>query len=438
MKKPTMIMLCMLLTAATVFAGKDTEQIEAALKSSDAAKLEELFKNGVDPNTKNTNGDSYVGTAAIWPEMLEKFVAAGADVNFAGKTDYTPLMTAATMSSPESVKMLIDAGANVNYAQKATGMTALHYATWRSNCARCVKYLLDAGANVNAQDKNGETPATVMVTAMSAKERANTVQYTTNYMKSIGYNNMPDRFTNPKPEDWDEPTEIMGLLLDANLDPDVKNKAGVNALMNAAYFNKVAIMDKLVKAGASLKDKDKQGKTVWAYAVDGGAGDAMAYMIQNGIAKVDEKIDWFDKHTGIDMKGMTALSVAAHNGSAERLKALLDMGADCMASSSGNFMTNGCLGVVKGKTPFVYAIESGDLEKVKVIVENCDKRKLWHSWPDYEIKPAAVSKAICNGPGIFDVFYKPWKYAEYMGYEDIVAYLKTEFDTFTVGKQSKG
>ncbi|MEQ8473376.1 MAG: hypothetical protein RIC35_19420 [Marinoscillum sp.] len=64
-----------LILCAPILAQSD---LEVALKSNDAAKLESLLKNGADPNTKNANGDPLVGTAATWPEMVGKFIAAGA------------------------------------------------------------------------------------------------------------------------------------------------------------------------------------------------------------------------------------------------------------------------------------------------------------------------------------------------------------------------
>ncbi|MEX0812198.1 MAG: ankyrin repeat domain-containing protein [Chitinophagales bacterium] len=433
MKKTIISILTFVIFSQGILLADDSaKQIEAALQSNDNKKLEELFSSGTDPNIKNANGDPYCVTAAIWPEMIEAFIKAGANVNEAGKSDYSPLLMAVTMASEESVKLLIEAGADVNFSQKANGLSVLHYATWRSNCGKCIEYLIAAGANVNALDNNKETPATLMVTAMSPEERASTVHYTTNAMKNFGYNNLPEKYTNPKAEDWDSPADIMGLLLDADLDPNLKNKQGVNALMNAAYFNKVAIMDKLVKNGAKLKDKDKLGKTIWAYAIDGGAGDALVYMINNKIANVDETFTWFDDKMGINMKGMTALSVASVNGSAESIKTLLDLGAKCYSTSSGNFYSGGCLGVVKDKTPLVYAIESGKLENVKVIIENCEKPKIWQNWSLFEVRPTKIAKYNhCYGG---KSWLRPWTYAEYYGFSDIADYLQKEFDTYTLGK----
>ncbi|WP_421875475.1 ankyrin repeat domain-containing protein [Marinoscillum sp.] len=420
-----------LIICSPIFGQSD--QLEKAIKAGDVAELKALLASGADPNAKNANGDPIVGTASIWPELLRPFIEAGANINEPGKSKYPPLLSAVTMSSAESVRMLIEAGADVNYTQPSTGMSILHFATWRSNCAECVDLLIKAGADVNSKDKNGETPATVMITANTPQERVETVHFTVNMMKSIGYDNLPDRFTNPKVTDWDSPSAIMGLLINADLDPNIKNKQGVNALMNAAYYNKVDLVEKLVQSGAKLKDKDKSGKTVLNYAIDGGAGDVLVYMIDNKLIKVDETFEWHDSKLMIDMKGMTALSVACVNGNADSIKKLLELGADCNSTSSGTFFSGGCLGVVKNKTPFVYAIESGKLDNVKMIVENCEKAKLWNvDWPKFEIKPTTVAKFTgCYAKG---TPVRPWNYAEELGYADIAEYLREAFDKFTLGK----
>jgi hypothetical protein len=52
------------------------------------------------------------------PEYVMKFIAAGADVNFASSTGNTPLLSAIASGKLEIVKILVDSGADVNQQSK--------------------------------------------------------------------------------------------------------------------------------------------------------------------------------------------------------------------------------------------------------------------------------------------------------------------------------
>ena len=76
-------------------------------------------------------------------------------VNFKGKYDWTPLLTAAKFGHTEIVKLLIHYGANVN-ARDIISITALSFAV-SSGHNEIVQLLIANGADINIPDKRGMT-----------------------------------------------------------------------------------------------------------------------------------------------------------------------------------------------------------------------------------------------------------------------------------------
>ncbi|CAD0085349.1 unnamed protein product [Aureobasidium mustum] len=95
------------------------------------------------------------GSQAAWLRILEKLVAAGADVNKADDQGQTPLHYAAVSGSPNLTTTLIEAGALLDQVD-GDGQTPL------SEAAKCkfkgsTEVLLNAGARTDMQDCDGRT-----------------------------------------------------------------------------------------------------------------------------------------------------------------------------------------------------------------------------------------------------------------------------------------
>lgn len=101
-------------------------------------------------------------------EGVKRLLAAGANVNAAGKTGGTALMNAAANGRAEIVNILINAGANVNAATE-DGRTALMYAMTKGD-VNIVSHLINMGAYVNAVNENGWTA--LMLAAYSGHAEA--------------------------------------------------------------------------------------------------------------------------------------------------------------------------------------------------------------------------------------------------------------------------
>jgi len=81
-------------------------------------------------------------------------IQKGANVNFRGPSDTTPLHPASGFSDLELVKYLVEHGADID-AKNRIGNTPLIFAVQGSKFANA-KYLIDKGANVNARITSGE------------------------------------------------------------------------------------------------------------------------------------------------------------------------------------------------------------------------------------------------------------------------------------------
>lgn len=420
MKKTRFFLATALLTATQCFAGP-TEDMWESFKTHDVSRLRSAIEAGADVNALDKNGSPALNSAVIWQDMTQMLIEAKANVNEAGKIDMTPLMTAAMMSSPESMKALLDAGANPNFKMK-NGMSVLHYATWRSNCAECVQLLIDKGADVNLKDNNGETPITIMMTASTAANRAATVSYTTNAYKAAGITVMPDKYMNPKESDWSEPAEIIELLIKAKADVNAANAVGTTPLITAAFFNKASLIKTLIEAGANVNQSDKMGVSPIMYAATNNSREAIDLLLSAGV-DINKTFVWYDARLKGNMKDFTLLAMAATKNDVSLVKYLIGKGADCTIATHGTFpvaTTGGvCLAIVKNKYPINYATESGNLELVQAIVEGCNLSTSSFTWQQFNVE--VMKGTGCHASGKFT---RASDYAKKLGHKEIAEYLK--------------
>jgi len=238
-------------------------------------------------------------------------LAAKSDVQQADVNGITPLLMAITNNHLDTAKFLLENGAGPNAADW-WGRTPLYAAIeirnrdyGRNNeheidrpaALEVVKMLLDRGANVNARTKEvpptrrfvlplgdlswvdftGQTPflraalagdITVMRLLLEKGADPNIATFagTTPLMAASGVNWMTGQtFTESK----ESSLAAIQLCLDKGADVNAKNSMGVTAVIGAANRGADEILEFLVKKGARLDVKDKEGRTplVWAEGV---------------------------------------------------------------------------------------------------------------------------------------------------------------------------
>ena len=150
------------LALVTLFwaAAPDSPVADAAMRG-DTDAVRTLIQEGADVNAAQGDGMTALHWAAMNGDgaLAEVLIYAGAMVKSKTRIgDYTPLHLASLSGAGDLVGMLLAAGADPNAATTAGGGTPLHYAA-QSGSAEAVQALVDHGAEVDAREPNwGQTP----------------------------------------------------------------------------------------------------------------------------------------------------------------------------------------------------------------------------------------------------------------------------------------
>lgn len=139
-----------------------SEQLMEAIKANDSAKARELLVAGADANARDAYGATALMNAAYMGnlEMVNDLLAAGAEVDAKDELGWTALMKACNNAEmdrgfPDVVERLIAAGADVNVSI-TYGIRPLMIAAGYGEGAVC-EVLLAGGADVLAKNDGGLT-----------------------------------------------------------------------------------------------------------------------------------------------------------------------------------------------------------------------------------------------------------------------------------------
>lgn len=137
-----------------------------AYYGSDPKILDLLLDNPVNPDDRASihciagDGESplhkLLSRTNIPPDLLQAFVARGADVNAEDKDSERPLYEGAMYGETDAINLIIDQVTEIDDDNK-WGRTALHAAAWEGH-KETVQILLQHGADVNRKDLHGRTP----------------------------------------------------------------------------------------------------------------------------------------------------------------------------------------------------------------------------------------------------------------------------------------
>jgi ankyrin repeat protein len=219
----------------------------------------------------------------------------------------SPLMYGAALGSPESMRLLLDAGADPNTAN-AFGATPL---MWCAGDAVKIRLLLSKGAKVDARSQLGRTPLLIAAA-------------------------------------YDGATEAARLLIENGADVNVRDKAGISVLEQAASSNHIELVRLLLLKGAHVNTADESGFTALMAAADNGDrnADMVKLLLEHGAAvnvKTGESSE-IVKNGPTALGHLTPLHLAAAQANYEAVEALVKAGADVNAKD------------VRNATPLVFAV----------------------------------------------------------------------------------
>ncbi|MDR3284285.1 MAG: ankyrin repeat domain-containing protein [Treponema sp.] len=210
----------------------------------------------------------------------------------------TPLHFAAIQGQTGIVRYLLERGASVS-AQDTSGSSPLHEAV-RYGRVEVVSLLLEKGANPNALDSLGKTPLLLIIPRGTQHE-------------------------------------IYSLLMEKGSNPAAKDTYGDTSLHIAIMNNvDVSIFSKLAGARIDINERNKQGITPLALAVEHGKIDIASYLVERG-ADIHAK----------DVSGLTPL-IRTFTVSPDMLSLLITSKTISVRDSAGNTPLH--IGVLNVKT----------------------------------------------------------------------------------------
>ncbi|RLS47366.1 MAG: DUF1573 domain-containing protein [Planctomycetota bacterium] len=229
------------------------------------------------------------------------------------ETEAAPaIVLAARSSDPVAMKAALAAGGGTETPERMSQRTALHFAAESGNMD-IVKMLLDAKANPNAQDRTGKTPVTV------AAEKGK-IDVLTALLAAGGDANARDQVQG-SPLLWASglgTTEAVVILLKANANPNIQDVNGMTPLMWAAGVGKPETVTVLLAKGADAKAIDRlTGESALMRALRTGKTETVKIILA---ANPDITVR--------NSLGMTPFLVACAYGDVDKVKMLVDAGAD--------------------------------------------------------------------------------------------------------------
>ena len=241
-------------------------QSEAAPSSNESAKLQDLKKrlaSGADPNQE-------LGAAIIAndADRVKVLVGNGADISKRDDQGYTPLTSAAFHDYTDLMKLLIGAGANVN-AVDGNGMTPLEETIMRDDVP-ALKLLIDSDADTNKADPQGLPPLALAIEEQKYETAKALIEAGANVNSVASKDQLTPLMiaaAESQPAEGSmflptstRPIDIAKALIKRGADVNAKDKDGMTALMVATSHDNAPTIGLLLQSGANAEAKNNRGE----------------------------------------------------------------------------------------------------------------------------------------------------------------------------------
>lgn len=278
--------------------------------------------------------------------LAQRLVRSGADVNRTDRGGRSALHHAVEAGEFTLVAFLLAEGADPNLQTRLTQETPLHLALQDKDLFAAAEVLLAGGANVNIADKKGVLPLHLAVQRGDVAQSLRVVEdiivasEDPNRCDSAGYNAMHYAARSGD-------AGAVEMLLFHRLDLFTASHEGVSVLHEAAAAPKPdAALLLLEHGGAELANAvDHEGRVPLHHAVVKGHADVVRALLDKGAL------------TGFhDSKGKSPLHLAVDREDHSLMFMLAEHGADINAGTGAD-------------TPLMSAVRSGSMEKLRVLLD---------------------------------------------------------------------
>ncbi|MBU1109115.1 MAG: ankyrin repeat domain-containing protein [Candidatus Riflebacteria bacterium] len=319
--------------------------------------------------------------ASPFPDFVLKLLKYGANVNFCDPEGKTPLWIAVESGDEKMVQLLLDHGGDPKISHDERGRTPLHCAVANKN-VNIVRQLIGKGANANAKDENGESPYALAkrIQAYAIFEELKTKggEATSSMIESdfriaIDSGNL----------------ELLAKIVKGGFDINSLNPEGNAPIHQAILKGDLPIVKYLLEQGVALEKKNSEQLTPLMLAAAKGHKGIVVLLLKNG---ANANADCEDSR----LFPRFPLHFAIASNNLPIAEALLKAGAEADKKSQGvtslQFIatSDACLELArlflkcganinahgpnpKGETlltPLFAAVMNGQLEMVKLLVEN--------------------------------------------------------------------
>ncbi|KAI1270889.1 ankyrin repeat-containing domain protein [Xylaria sp. FL0933] len=232
---------------------------DALFEASEARNLplvKLLLNKGADANAVNSKGNIPLHMCELLPEFTRVLAERTKDIDFPTTRGLTQLMVAASKGWTESLKVLLEHKANVNAVvnkkNRWAGWTPIMFAAF-FHFPDIMLILAEKGANLKKADANGASPLHLIFEAPTSVEGR-------------------------------EEFECLSVLMEfqTRIDIDQIGENGETVLHRVAWLGHLRSVKKLVRAGASIKIRDKFGSTALNAAAWRGKREVISYLLEQG------------------------------------------------------------------------------------------------------------------------------------------------------------
>ncbi len=462
-------LLAFVLITFNLCAQSNDELLIKACLQGDLAAVKKAVEAGANPNAVGATGGRPLPSSWFWPEITQYLIDKGANPNDGNSP---ALVMASRYYSIDVMKILLKAGADPNKPlivntdpsaaikklledekakgkkankiviktyedmiekagggnAQAQGTTPLQMVVAFTNCKECAELLLNAGAKTDIGDANNRNMLhTLAFSWIGNAQRVEMIQKNTPYMEQAGAK-VPGWYHNLDPSKYGTAGDMIALLKNKGVDILKLDKLEMSPLQLALSRDEKVPSEVLlgfINNGANVNEDVKRRGSIVVQAAAYGSPEVMAALIAKGVdinhedAVSDGEENW---------KGYTALINATKTDNLPTVKYLVENGAKVTNGVNGtgtiySFKKNTkCTGYkVKNKSVIFFAIETGDMELVKYLIEA--KNLSWKNIEPMEYEEPKGMTHNAEGCFPFGVFAPP-AYAKKIGNEEMQKYLK--------------